>query len=458
MLLFDDGYRRLYVKHLVPKRGIWWYQRRIPVDLQARFGGLRVKRLSLGTRNPSEAARKAAKQAAIDDAAWSLMRDPHSEVSKLPPADLTKAALGTLQHLQITPGATGREAEWNTLQLSGYFEKYAEAREDDRDPYTGEHPPVTDYLTAFDNELIRLVHGDPTPKRLSDALAHYLKDHEKGNQVRFARDATRVIDLMLRTAGDLPLESYKREHAEAFRDAMLATGVATTTVARRIRSIAAVFADGITAFSLNLAGHPFQGLKIRGLGSDAKTREPFTDQELATIARAIREHDDDKRYILGLQLNTGARLAEIVGLKASDVVLADTVPHIVIRPYPERSLKSLGSARLVPLVGVTLWSAQRALELSSGGSPWLFPRYMTATTNKSNSASATLNKWLQKLLNGSKTNYSFRHAIKDRLRDTVVPEEIQEAIMGHGKSTIAKGYGSGYSLETVCPYLEKIAI
>jgi hypothetical protein len=95
------------VSHLYLKGNVWWYQRKVPVDLQARLGGLKFKRLSLRTKSKDEAVRKGAKQADIDidNATWALMRDPLSNRLQAPTRDLTKVALATLQRLEIKPGA-----------------------------------------------------------------------------------------------------------------------------------------------------------------------------------------------------------------------------------------------------------------------------------------------------------------------------------------------------------------
>ena len=88
-------------------------------------------------------------------------------------------------------------------------------------------------------------------------------------------------------------------------------------------------------------------------GLDAQKRHPFTNDELATISSACLREDDDIRWIIAMQLATGARLGEIVGLRREDVLLDHEIPHSHIRPHEKlgRSLKTPGVTRLVPLIG-----------------------------------------------------------------------------------------------------------
>ena len=58
------------------------------------------------------------------------------------------------------------------------------------------------------------------------------------------------------------------------------------------------------------------------------------------------------------------------------------------------SLKTVGSEREVPLIGISLWAARR---IKNNGSPFkfAFPRYTNDHFSNANSASAALNKWLK---------------------------------------------------------------
>ena len=65
------------------------------------------------------------------------------------------------------------------------------------------------------------------------------------------------------------------------------------------------------------------------------------------------------RWLVALISDTGMRLAEAAGLKTEDLKLNQEHPHITLKPYPQRSLKTKASERVIPLVGASLWAAQR---------------------------------------------------------------------------------------------------
>nr|WP_246720614.1 tyrosine-type recombinase/integrase [Methylocystis sp. H4A] len=227
----------------------------------------------------------------------------------------------------------------------------------------------------------------------------------------------------------------------------------TTSVKRRFNVINAVFnaANHEHALTLN---NPFSGIRIANLGSDTEKREEFTPDELKTLATACRQIADDRRYIIAIILDSGARLGEIVGLRVSDVFLDALVPYIHIRPFSGRSLKTTSSDRKVPLVGEALWAAKRAIEGKDLSGP-LFPDYGPA---KADSASNALNKWVREYLGIPKTMHGLRHTMRTRMRVAAIPEEIQNRIGGWTEGTsVSRGYGS-YPLELLRKHLEKVVV
>ena len=141
--------------------------------------------------------------------------------------------------------------------------------------------------------------------------------------------------------------------------------------------------------------------------------------------------------------DTGARLAEIVGLEVIDLDKQNS--SIWIRPNSHRSLKTKNSARLIPLSPRALTLLAPLTEGQDGTNP-IFPAYSKPRGN--DLASAMLMKRLRKVVaDKKKTIHSLRHRMKDRLRNSDCPEPLSLAILGHSRNTIAENYGSGYSLE-----------
>ena len=154
--------------------------------------------------------------------------------------------------------------------------------------------------------------------RLSDALTLYLRNHTRGNQLAFRRDTERALGLVYSAVGDVTLETLTRERARVVLDVIVSKGNSTATVQRQLAIIRAVVNHGLNEYDL-VARNSFKGLKIKGLGEDTKHRLPFTTHELFTIAAECHRLNDDLRWVTAMQMDTGARIAEVVVLHLQDL-------------------------------------------------------------------------------------------------------------------------------------------
>ena len=169
-------------------------------------------------------------------------------------------------------------------------------------------------------------------------------------------------------------------------------------------------------------------------------RQPFETEFIQNHLLDIdnyRDINEDAKYILYALADTGARPAEIIGLRSEDIILEEEIPHIKIRPYAGRNLKTHYSERDIPLVGSALWAFQHM--------PNGFPRYRESKAGPDNFSSA-LSKYLKarKLFpTEDHTIYSLRHSFQDRLTNLGVPDRIQCQLMGHHfKDRIEYGKGA----------------
>ena len=277
---------------------------------------------------------------------------------------------------------------------------------------------------------------------LTEGLEIYLTLKGVGRPDTFEAGARRSISYLLEVSKDKPVDTYERQDANALREYLKGRGLAKESIARNMTNVRAVI-----NFVLREHGLPtnsaFSGVYLGETDAPKKRYVP-TASEIKNLQELCRTQDDELSWIIGFIINTGMRLSEAVGLSKDDLLLGSDIPHLRVMPQPWRRLKTSGSERLIPLVGASLWAAKRASEASE--SHFVFPKYCNENKALSNSASAVLNKWLQRNINSDLVVHSLRHAMRDRLRNIECPADVIDAIGGWSKGTIGEGYGLGHSL------------
>ena len=143
--------------------------------------------------------------------------------------------------------------------------------------------------------------------------------------------------------------------------------------------------------------------------------------------RAVDCLSDVIDQISGMISDSGMRLSEATGLLFSDIKLDCDLPHIQLTLHPWWRLKTPSSLRQIPLIGASLWAAQR---IKASGHTFAFPKYCSKLKRNSNSAYAALNKWLKPRTEGKCAIHSFRHSLRDRLRAVECPVDIIDALGG----------------------------
>ena len=145
-----------------------------------------------------------------------------------------------------------------------------------------------------------------------------------------------------------------------------------------------------------------------------------------------------------LLVETGCRLAEIVGLELDDIEMTESLIHI--RPISITRLNTSNSIRTLPLVGCA--REARLLALQFADDHCLCPRYLKDGTCRATHASNALGKWLKK--DFGMTAHSLRHTFRDRLRASGCPLELIDQIGGWSSiGTIGSRYRRGYELGAV---------
>ena len=283
---------------------------------------------------------------------------------------------------------------------------------------------------------------------MSEATSFYLRLKGDGKDKVFVRAAQRNAASVIEVLGDRPINDYASSEAGKLRDALLDRGLAVTSIKRMFGSVKAII-------NLAMVEHGVEGRNpFASIYMPYETPEERQPIPLAAIRRIQQECmtvDDENRWLLALISDTGMRLSEATGLASDDIVLDANISHIIVRPHPWRRLKTKGSERLVPLVGASLWAAER---LQQHDSAYAFPRYCDGHTCNANSASAALNKWLKPRVNEHAVVHSLRHSMRDRLRAVECPSDIIDQIGGWSSSSIGSSYGKGYELPVLAKWMK----
>jgi hypothetical protein len=234
----------------------------------------------------------------------------------------------------------------------------------------------------------------PSPSvSLTEALAVYLGRKGVGKGKTFHAAAQRACGYLVDAVGLKDLHQYTRADALSFRDFLIDRGLVGSSVTRVLNSINSVFNFACSELALDLR-NPFQGMYHDRRAGVAR-RPPIPDSELRKIQASCRSRNDDCRWLIALISDTGLRLSEAAGLMMSDIKLQEVCPHLVVQPNSLRSLKNSGSERVVPLVGASLWAAEKLYQSMPSSAGPAFPRYAKSGQVQANSASAALNKWLK---------------------------------------------------------------
>lgn len=259
--------------------------------------------------------------------------------------------------------------------------------------------------------------------------------------------------LLAQMSGDMAVESYSRQDARNFVQTLHQRGMRTTSIRRRLNCLSAVFNYAYAEYEID-GRNPFTRVLIPKEGADRVKRHPIATDGLQALYEACMATEKPLRWAVPILGETGCRIAEVIGLRRSDV--SPDAASIRIVAHSARRLKTSGSERELPLVGYAHEAMIRLL--NSHDDHMLFPAYLRDGEVLATHAGNTLNKWLKQQTSG-KTAHCLRHAFRDRLRAAECPLELLDALGGWSAIQGAgRRYGAGYTLEQKREWLQKIAV
>ena len=299
----------------------------------------------------------------------------------------------------------------------------------------------------------KVKNANETEVTLSDALALYQRLKGTGKSKLFFEVSNRSIRYLVECVGHDNINGLEPVDAGRFRDFLFGRGMSSSSVKRVFSSVRAIINLAIKEYGLAMT-NVFNGTFIPQ-DNKRKERLPVPINFIGQIQEECRSLNDEPRWLIALISDTGMRLSEACGLLSSDIVLDTDIPHISLREYQWRRLKTSSSTRVIPLVGASLWAAE---QIKAQETEFAFPKYCDTQKCNANSASASLNKWLKPRLPNGCVIHSFRHSLRDRLRAVECPSDIVDAIGGWTTEGIGQRYGKGYDLNVKTKWMGKISL
>ena len=439
-----------YVQEPTGSRGIYRYRRRVPAELKPYVGKGELI-ASLGQTKPEALKRypaiHAAFEQALEAASKALARDRRGR----PTGDKTRLerygelmdeirALG-IENPEASPEDED-EASIRSILADTIAARYPE------DPETG-HPMIDDPSDVLRVQaLMGAAPAKPAPT-LEDAKRVYVAEKLDGTDFEFRkklRRVERIVEAVNAALDPVPtLDRWTRETAKKVRDHYIAAGLKPASVKRELNTLKGMITCFITETEASFT-NPFSRLELpKSVEAASESRHPIPDEIKDKITAIIlRRAKQDVQLLWRLLDGTGARIAEITGLRAQDIIVDGEMPHLKIVAHPERRLKTASSARDLPLVGDALEAARQALEMVGDGQ-YVFARYIKPTGPTT--ASAVLMKRIREVTEEPKhTVHSLRHGMADRLSLAETSAIDKNAIMGHlNPGTGERHYGGSYA-------------
>ncbi len=428
----------LIVNGYTINNGLPYFQKAVPTALRQRIGKATIK-IPLKPENGNLVVQCHR----LEQQYSSLFKAMKSD-STLTPSQDKQAAIALLATYGLKPGdGLIEEPRPSHVGSSDSFDPTAHisAIQDELEERFGTRNNITDAtFKVLNNKL---------PVLLSEAFVVYLENHNKGQNKEFQNSQLQHWSKLILLVGDIGIESVTREMARSYRDSRLSAGLSSASVLRELSTLRAVFNKAIREIPLNMK-NPFESLQIPQTNKFENTRTSFTREEILLLMNAAKQKNDEKRRIVIVLALTGARLAEIVGLRKRDLDIPNRA--ITITPHLSRSTKT-NQSRVVPLLPFAFDALEGQYKHSS--TDYLFPSYSDSASTNSDSASAALNKW-SKAFVPKKSMHCFRHSFRDQMREVMCPESVSKEIGGWSSThDVSVEYGQGYSLDVKRNWLSK---
>jgi len=186
---------------------------------------------------------------------------------------------------------------------------------------------------------------------------------------------------------------------------------------------------------------PFSKLKLPKTLKQTKAREPFTDEDVSSILKAIEQNGDLQLLDLSrLAMYTGARISELAALKVENIINEEEV-----RCFAITDSKTKAGIRTVPIHKKLQTIVKRLVSESVDGFLISGVNSKGGTDRRADVLGKRFGRIVRHKvrLPSSKVFHCFRNTAISKLEQAGVTENIAADIVGHEKDTMTYGLYSG---------------
>jgi len=272
----------------------------------------------------------------------------------------------------------------------------------------------------------------------------------------------RVIRRFTEMVGDILPRDLTRAHAVALKDKLLASGQTGVNTNKHLTVFNVILNFGVANGELEY--NPAQGVKVQVKRNAKDARHPFALRDLQTIFATLPPYTgevvpnhighDAAYWIPLLALFYGARREELCQLRPEDIYEemyidetgADQKTWVlrITGAGEGQTVKNIGSVRRAPIHAELIARGFIAFVARQRGKPQLFD----LNPDENGKKGSAFGKWFNESLRDTcgiadpkLVFHSFRHSFKDHCRALEISEEVSDALSGHSSGKVSRRYG-----------------
>lgn len=341
---------------------------------------------------------------------------------------------------------------------------------------------------------------DVPPILLSEALAEFVKEHAASGRWREkTREETEgVYRLLVGIVGDRDISELDFKVLSQFREDLSRfpsnhtkrpayRGKTISEIRELTRKVKA--ASPLSVSSVNkhiirtgaflkwamkrgyVAANYAEGLTVVRKGKPSGDREAYSTEDLLRLVQSplarFKDTRPERYWVPILGLYTGARLNELCQLHLEDVREVDGIACIDINSAGEKTLKNVGTERVVPVhpflldlgFGKYVDAMRRATPEKRKGVTRLWPNLKMKRGGFGDDFSKWYQRWNRKYVTGARKRvfHSLRGNFTTALLNAKAEDAVVSALIGHAHGTMTVDrYHKGYSVAVLFDALKRL--